>query len=54
MAGSRPTHMVHRLNIMVFASTVRLIHVRCYQKREKNISILNDILNYAVIVGFYR
>lgn len=54
LAGSRPAHTVHRLNIMVLTSTVRLVHIRCCQKREKDISTLNDISNYAIMAGLYR
>lgn len=54
LAGSRPTCIVHRLNIMVLTSTVSLVHIRCYQKREDGKSIFNDILIYAIIAGFYR
>ena len=37
LAG-RPAHTVHRLNIMVLTSTVRLVHIRCYKKRERSLS----------------
>ena len=52
--ASRPAHTVHRLNIMVLTSTVRLVHIRCYKKREKDVSTLNDNSNYAIMAGLYR
>lgn len=54
LAESRPAHTVQRLNIMVLTGTVRLVRIRCYQKREKDTATLNDIPTYAIMAVLYR
>ena len=34
LAGSRPTHVVYRPGVVVLTSTVRLVYIRCYQKKR--------------------